>query len=157
MPFLPTFGRIGYEDNSGRVTEVRYRLIIELEDDFSNITDVINGLHDLKFAASVITSDKLSFVRLEVELGEYGTAEDYSNNQIVAFVRGDYLGTPLSFEVPSWDSASYERDENNLLDAAFISDATNMGTFITGLDNGYPQDNIQWAQSRARKGRKTLG
>lgn len=157
MPLLPTFGRIGYQDDSGRVTEVRYRLLVELEDDYSNITDVIFGLTDLKLAAAGMTSDKLSFVRLEVELGEYGTAEDYSNNQVVAFVRGDYLGTPLSFEVPSWDSALYEQDANNLMDAAFLADAVNMGQFITGLDNNYPQDNVQWAQSRARKGRKTVG
>lgn len=159
MGTLPTFAKLGFKDDSGRIAEVTYRLYFDLQDDYSNFEDIAINLQDIRATAAQASSSRVEYAHLIIEFPGQGVAEDYSNNQVVAFTRANFNdGSSDSFEVPSWDASLYDQDANNIMNEDYANWAVGFAQFIAKRDGSDKMDNASlWSQSRARKGRQTVG
>lgn len=155
MAPVPTFVKVGYLDSAERIAEVTYRLAESMEDDGSNITDVLDAVADLETALNVLTWDHIEYVDLVARAGGGGAAPNVAaNNQVFAFTRTTLSGGDYGFfEVPAWDDLVFDQDSNNLLSAAYNTAAAAVAALILDPETGETMT-VNWSQSRARKSRK---
>lgn len=156
MAPIPTFVDFYFRDDASRVTKKRYRLLESAEDDGTNFADVIAAADALETALNTLTEDHIDYYQIIVQNGGGGAAAlDTANNQVVAFVRTVLAtsGDTSSFEVPAWSNAAYERDRNNLMNAAFLTDAQIVADLTVDPVTGEAWD-VTSALSKGRTGRK---
>lgn len=156
MAPVPTFVDVYFRDDASRVTKVRYRLLTSAEDDGTNMAAVITAADALETALNTLTEDHIDFYEIIVRNGGGGAAAlDTANNQVVAFVRTVLAtsGDTSHFIVPAWTNALYERDRNNLMNAAFLTDAQIVADLTVDPDTGEAWD-VSSALSKGRTGRK---
>jgi len=156
MATFKVFADLYYQEDNGTSAKVRYQLNIDLQDDGSNLDDVLTMVNALRTAANVATMDAIN--RVELFIVQYtgtSTPNDASNNQIHALVTNpDSGGNKWTFDVPAWDTAAYEKDQYNQLDGVFEAAAGDMAQYIRN-----PATNLAGsllgskAVSRTHKGR----
>lgn len=148
------FVTVGFQDDAGTIAEREYLLRLQYDDVLENYGDINTQAAALITALDVATMDKIAYYFTKVKtIGGGAAPNDASNNQIVAYTRyQDVNGVKGSIEVPAWDTALYEMDENGLLNALYNTDASAIGLVTRNPDTG---DNwkvsVDWTQSRTRK------
>jgi len=160
MTPLNTYVEISFLDDAGRTTRVTYPSFVRLDTGLANIDDVVENITG-NIAGNIanMSNSKLDRVRLIVDFAPIGTVADGSNNQVVAFTRCTFDdGNIAAIEVPSWDTGQYFQDSNNLLDTEYVVLVEYLSQFIAHPDTWLAlDDTTQFSQSRARKGRQTVG
>lgn len=153
MALVPTFMDVTFRDDANTTRTIRYRLAEEFNDDGSNITDVLTAAALLETRLNVLTNDHIDYYDLVFRDGGGGAAaDDNSNNQLTAFVRTTLADNDAGeFQVPSWDSDSYDINQQLMLDAAFLSAAANVTSLLYDVESGQAMIDTEWAQSRTRK------
>lgn len=158
MAPVPTFAMVTYLDNANRRSTLSYRLAEAMEDDGSNVADVIAAADDLETALNVLTEGKVETVMLQFQSGGGGAAPNiHANNQNVAFTRTFTAdGGKSSFEVPAWDDTTYAQDENNLLSAAYNTAAEAVQALLLDPITGSAMTEVRFSQARTRRGARHI-
>lgn len=155
MATVPTLVKVGFLDSAERISEITYRLVVDAEDDGSNMDDVLLAAGALETALNVLSWDHIEYVDVCIRSGGGGASANIAaNNQVTAFVRTTLAGGSYGyFEVPAWDDAVFDQDNNNLLSGAFNTAAAAAAAVLRDVETGETMT-VNWSQSRTRKSRK---
>lgn len=159
MTPLNTYIQISFKDDAGRTTNVSYPLLERLDSAFGNIDDVWTAMQGVYGIIANMTNSGIDRIRLIVDWPGISPADDASNNQIVAFTRVTFDdGTVSAIEIPSWDASNYPQDEHNMIGGDWPDYIEALASLLAHPDTWEQLSNGDlWTQSRARKGRQTVG
>lgn len=146
---------VSFLDAGPKTATSRYRLRQTMADDGSDMDDVLSAAASLKTALDVLTWDKITEYHIEVIIPGGGAAPNVaSNNQIHAYTRTlDALGNKSAFDVPAWDDDTFDRDENDVLSAAYDTAAAAVAALLANPDNMEDMVDVVWSQSRTHRTR----
>lgn len=137
---IPTILAVKFRDAGPTISTVRYRLLTDTDDDFGNIAAVLTERDAVITALDVLTMDHIESYTLEFEVAGTGAAENVAaNNLSYAFVRTHLTGDPTQkshFTVPAWDDVVYDKTSQNLLSAAFVTDAAVLCALLQDINGG---------------------
>jgi len=153
MALVPTFVDVTYRDDANTTRTIRYRLLESADDSGSNMADVLAAAVALESGLNALTGDHIDYYDVVIRDGGGGaSAIDSANNQITAFVRTTLSDLDAGeFQVPAWDTVTYDMNDQLMLDASFVSNAGIVAALIRDIDTGLAMTDVEWAQSRTRK------
>lgn len=155
MATFRVFADVSFLDAAERTAVVSYELATALQDDGSNLDDVITNLTDLIDALNVLSWDAINHAELRISAyNAADTANVSSNNQVHArSYASDTSGETGSFDVPGWDDFTYDEDEFNLLSAAYNVLANDVLPLIKTKDGISFSGSVKRSVSRTHKSR----
>lgn len=154
MALVPSIMRVGFRDDAGRISEVRYRLTTDYDTTTPNFPAVASQAATVETLLDALTMDHIENYSIEIQLGGGGAApNDAATNGNYAFIRTNIPALPGESSyvtIPAWDTVLYEEAPNGILDAAFNVAANLLLAQLVDVETGEDMD-LEYSQARTRK------